>query len=253
MGPQIVSKAVMLVWTNLGAAIRATAVPFALLAAVPGLLLQAGLGEPPNPRTLEVPEISFAPILLALVIAPLLFAWAAAAWHRYILLQEEPFILPAPGLAPLLGYVWAFARVGLIAAVVGLAVAIPAGALMAGLGAALGPGTAWLVGLIGFGVWVVLSYGVLRFSLVLPAAAVGRGMSLGGSWAATGRARDAVLVTALLSGLLQFVLQSVGGALALAGLPGLALSLVLTWASAMIGLSILTALYGVLVEGRSVD
>ena len=244
MGPQIVSKAVMLVWTNLGAAIRATAVPFALMAAVPYATL-SGIDE--------TGRLPVGALLLTAILVGVLFAWGAAAWHRYVLLQEEPFIVPVPGFPALIGYIWAGIRVGLIAVAVGLAIGIPAGVLMAGLGAALGPGAVWLFALIGFGVSVLVSYAVLRFSLVLPAAALGRPISLSESWTATSRARDAVLVTALLGGLLQFVLQSVGGALSLAGVAGLVLSLLLTWASAMIGLSILTALYGVLVEGRPVD
>ena len=243
MGPQIVSKAVLLVWTNLGAAVRATALPFALIAALPFLLLTGsgdGVGR------------SFASMGMILVLSAILFAWAATSWHRYVLLHEEPSIVPMPGAPAIIGYLWAGIRVGMVAVVLMLVVALVFSIIGSTLVAVFGEGL-WLLALAGFGISVLVSYVLLRLSLILPAAALGRAMSLGESWSATSRARDAVLVTALLVSLLQFLLQMVGTALPRAGVPGLLLSLTVTWASAMIGLSVLTALYGVLVEGRSVD
>ena len=247
MGPQIVSKAVMLIWTNLGDAARATALPLLLLVLLP----MFGVAIDENGESLRLPSPPLLLLLLAIGVA--LFAWGAVAWHRFVLLEERPGLVPRPDGRAVRGYVWAMLRVGLIGVVIALSVG---GALLL-LGtvvqSAVGGSGSWVIGLAGFGLGILLSYAVLRFSLVLPAAALGRPMSLGESWRATQEARDTVLVTALLLALLQFVLSLVGQALPLAGLPGVLLSLIAGWASLMVGLSVLTALYGVLVEGRPVD
>ena len=255
MGPQFVSKAVTLVWNNLGAAIRATVLPFGLMVLIPGMLLTAALPEPPSldAPSAVAPSASLPLLLLAAVIALLLFAWAAVAWHRYVLIEETPRPLALPEAGAVTAYAWAMIRVGLIAVAVLLAVGLAGLLVGAGLAGALGDGALLPVVALGFGASVLFSYALLRFSMVLPSAAVGRPMSLRESWRATHPARNAVLVAALLLGVLQYMLQLVGAALLLAGLPGFLLSLLVTWASAMIGLSILTALYGVLVEGRPVD
>ena len=244
MGPQIVSKAVMLVWTNLGAAIRATAVPFGLMAALPyafALMLGRDAG---NAGALG---------LLGAILTGLLFAWGAVAWHRYVLLEEGPRPVAAPSFGSLVGYLWAGIRVGamMLLLLVPIVLMMLVGAK--GVEGLLQPERLWLLELLAFGVSVLIGYAGLRFSMVLPAAAIGRSMTLRESRIATSGSKDAVLVSALLIGVLQAVLQSTGSTLLEVGATGLVLSIIITWMSAMIGLSILTALYGVLVEGRPVD
>ena len=244
MGPQIVSKAVTLVWTNLGAAIRATAVPFGLMAAMPVLFLQ---GPVPGEAPLQPGHV------LVAVLSFLLFAWGSSAWHRYVLLEELPAPLPRPGGAAFIEYLWASIRTGAftlaIIVLAILAISLLAGAFGSLSGAVGGGGVFPLV----FGGVVLIAYVGLRVSLVLPAAALGRRMSLRQSWQATRPAWNAVLVAGLLVAGLQAVLAFVAEALAGVPLLGLVVVVVLNWVSVMIGLSILTALYGVLVEGRTVD
>ena len=240
MGPQIVSKAVTLVWVNLGAAIRATAVPFGLMAAVPVLFLQ---GPVSGEATLQPEHV------LVAILSFLLFAWGSSAWHRYVLLEELPAPLPRPGGAAFVEYLWASIRTGAFTLAV-IVVAILVISLLAGaFGPLLGAGVYPLT----FGGVVLIAYVGLRVSLVLPAAALGRRMPLRQSWQATRPAWNAVLVAGLLVAGLQAVLAFIAEALAGVPLLGLVVVVVLNWVSVMIGLSILTALYGVLVEGRAVD
>ena len=244
MGPQIVSKAVMLVWTNLGAAIRATAVPFALMAAVPRLFLR---DDSTGQGALQAGLVPVA------VLSILLFAWGAVAWHRHVLLEEAPALLSRPPRDAFFEYLWASMRTFAFAFVLLILSVSTVGLVAGALATAAGNGGEAAFVVFAFGVAILITYALLRVSLVLPAAALDRRMSLRQSWRITRSARNAVLVVALLAALVQAALEFVGAASAGVPLLGFVLSLLLTWASAMIGLSILTALYGVLVEGRPVD
>ncbi len=59
-----------------------------------------------------------------------------------------------------------------------------------------------------------------------------------------------MLVAAALLSVLNALIGLAGGALPLAGGVGVVLSLVLSWFGFMLGLSILTAIYGHVVDGR---
>ena len=275
MGPQLVVKSLALIWRNLGPALRATAVPLGIgLGLALLVVLAVGGGdawdlartgiEPGAPFDLEDPSAPApegpAPqpasplfglaVLVAILPAAFGFLWAAVAWHRFVLLEEVPGIVPALRGDRIGSYLWAWVRligpillVGLVVAFIGSAIAAVAAAL----------GSPALAALLLFGLNVLAVYGTLRFSLVLPAAAVGRSMGVFESWARTKEARDAILVAAALLAVLNGVIGAAGGALGLAGSAGTVLSLALSWFGFVLGLSILTAIYGHVVEGRPLE
>ena len=93
-----------------------------------------------------------------------------------------------------------------------------------------------------------------RIGLILPAAALGERLTLRESWQASGQDDKAILVLALI----------VMGARLLIELPAmidgstgtvvsLIYGIVVNWFVTMIGISVLTTLYGHFVEGRSID
>ena len=111
-----------------------------------------------------------------------------------------------------------------------------------------------LLGMVSFGLVGLISYLFFRVGLVLPAAAVGRPLTMRESWQATGEGDKAVLMLALI----------VIGAQVLISVPAmidgntssvvsLIYSVVVNWFVTMIGVSILTTLYGHFIEGRPID
>ena len=252
MGPQLVAKSVLLIWNNLWAALRATAVPVALSFVVAALLAGAFGGGAEALRSGAADGVAVLGGFLAFVVVVLGYAWAAVAWHRYVLLEEEPGVLPRPPKDRVLAYVGAALRLIGPMILVGVLVAV-AGLGLLGLVAGFGEGGAALAGLVAVGLSFAVFYAVLRFSLHLPAAAVGHYMGAFESWAVTAPAKNAILTAAILLSLLQGVLGVVASALNLAGVAGLLLALIVNWFSTVLGLSILTALYGHIVEKRPLD
>lgn len=179
------------------------------------------------------------------------YALMAILWHRHVLLNgaERPEELrPSTGI--FLGYLWR----AFVVACVQLVAAIPVALVMGVLGAVIlstGPagGLTPVIGLLGSMVFIWIA---LRFSVVLPAAAMGQSMPVGESWAVT-KTISAELwgVAALLTGLntLTYFVTSLilpdTGAIA-----GIAYTLVFV-VEGLVFVSVLTTLYGHLIEGRS--
>lgn len=93
-----------------------------------------------------------------------------------------------------------------------------------------------------------------RLSPLLPAAALGESMGVKQAWEATSELSGSVLAAALL--LIFFSFLAAAAALLImfqvSILIGVILIAVLQWAYTMVGISILTTIYGVAVEGRDI-
>ena len=260
MGPQLVVKSLALIWRNFGPALGATVMPLGLCLLAAGILAYVVAGDAviegmrlaPEERVeaaigSQGPGRELAALGLGAILAAFGFLWAAVAWHRFVLLEESPGLLPALHAGRIGAYLWAWVRLIGPLILVGLAVAT-AGAAIAVVAAAAGvPALAFL---LFFGLNILAIYATLRFSLVLPAAAVGKRMGVVESWELTGGAREAILIAAALLSVLNAVIELAGGALGLAGGAGAVLSLGTWWFGFVLGLSILTAIYGHVVEGR---
>lgn len=237
---RILRQAIGLVLRNFPAALRISVGPLVLLA----ILLQA-VGR------LMTGDLFGGPAVLLLgLMAGFILSWVAVAWHRYVLAEEAPSGLLPPMAGPeILQHLgWSFV--------------LSLGALVLSwvLGPVLEALFAPLDGMPGLlapmaGLLLATSYLGLRFGLVLPAAALGRPMGLQDSWQATRPLAGAILGLALL-GLAAFALTGVLVPLLFLAAPGagvwlhLALTTALNWVSTMLGLSLLTTLYGHLVERR---
>ncbi|SDH34690.1 hypothetical protein [Alloyangia pacifica] len=186
------------------------------------------------------------PALALMVLAVLASLWIAVAWHRFVLTGEEPRgWLPQWHGGEILGY---FGRSILIALVIFLGMmlsAIPV-ALVGAAVPALAP--VLVFGLVGLG-----GYLFFRLGLILPASALGEKLTLKQAWRATSDDDGAVVTLALLV---------IGGSL-LVELPALiddsagsivnlVYGLVINWFATMIGISVLTSLYGHFVEKRPI-
>lgn len=254
MGPEIIAKAIGLIARNFGVAVRASAAPILLYAAI-ALVLAWPVIQ--SVRTLELgqgidPDVAArftGTALLLLALYGIAFCWVAVAWHRYVLLEEDPGLVPTPQIGPMLRYAGTAILIGLILVALMIPVLFLVGLAIAALGPDVG---LFMTSAFGFGIGVLVGYVGLRFAVALPAKAVGAAFGLGAAWRTTARASGAILTVAVLLAALNLVFQLVSGALGTLGWAGLALGLAVTWFSTLLGVSVLTTLYGHLVEGRPV-
>jgi hypothetical protein len=248
MGWKIFVKAIRLVFDNFGAALRISALLY-LIPVVVGfvltyLVVQSVLQSPPEARDFSrVTTVQTVAGLVSLAAA----LWIGVAWHRFILLDEKPgAVIPVFNGRRILSYFGYSLLLVLIALPFGLALLLlaflppPAGPMVASVGALV---TAF--------VYLVVGY---RLGVILPAAAVGRPLRLGEAWRATRGATGTIVVLALVTAISAIVIQL--PALGMTGpyvIAGLLWRLVVGWLEVLVGVSILTTLYGYFVEHRAVD
>lgn len=184
--------------------------------------------------------VSFAlAIFLAIAVVVFTFCWAAIGWHRFVLLEERPgALLPKLGGSSLKSYLSAGVRLIFVS----VSLLIPLSFIVSILLQVMGSLILFVFPIISVAVYAV----ILRLSLVLPGAAIGKPMSLGESAIATSGKFATFIVVAVLLTVLGFL--AVPGLVP--GYVGLAFSIFLSWLSFALGISILTTLYGVYVEER---
>jgi len=266
MGGQIVLHSFRLVFRNLSDALKVSLGPYLIGLAIaallmgmagvsPGTLLTEGMGSVTG-GTDASPAQAFAGLGVALV---LLFvsSWVAVAWHRFVLLEEYPGMLPALSGRPVWRYIGKAILLGLILIVAMIPVMVVVGLVMGPMVGAPGatPGPMFFVtGLIvSILVGTFLTWLSIRLGLVLPATALGREMRFRESWSTSAPLSGAILTAILILVVLNIVVSALLGLLfggtVIFGL----LDLVVNWISVMVGLSILTTVYGHAAEGRSID
>lgn len=177
------------------------------------------------------------------------YALMAILWHRHVLLNGEDGGL-RPGASLVLSYLWRAIVVGCVQ----LLAAIPVTLVVGVLGAAFmqtGAGGA-VTSLLTLGGSVIFIWIALRLSVVLPAAALGYRMAVRESWNVT-QSLSAPLwgLAVLLTGLNMLVSLLALGLVPTQGVIALMLGTVIFIVEGLIFVSVLTTLYGHLVEGRS--
>lgn len=179
--------------------------------------------------------------------------WMAVSWHRYCLLAEYPgAVLPNFHGDRILAYIGKSVLLFIVFFIVGMVGSFVIGGIMAagrgsGVMAALG-GALGLVGVI------FLMIAFYRLSLILPAAAIGQPLGLGEAWNATRNMTMTIVGVVIIAFLFFLIVNLVVMAITMVIPPlGAVSQIVLTWLQTVIGLSILTTIYGVAVEGRDID
>jgi hypothetical protein len=139
----------------------------------------------------------------------------------------------------------------LLMVIVALPISVVAGFIMAPVMS----GSAMAVALIGLlitvGLGAVLSYFWFRVAVILPGTALGKPLTVGRGWAATAGIKGAIFSAALILVLLNVGVTILLGPI-MAGMPivGTLINLAVNWVTLMVGVSILTTLYGHVIEGR---
>jgi hypothetical protein len=172
--------------------------------------------------------------------------WIAVAWHRFVLNGEVTGgWLPEFRGSLILGYLGRSIMIGVLVIFGVIVLSIPISIIAVGL-----PGLAGLMTLVMIGAG---AYFFFRLGIMLPAAALGEKLTLADAWDATSGKSDTILTLALIV---------VGGSV-LIQLPSqfndapdstitLVYTLVVNWFATIIGISVLTTLYGHYVEQRPI-
>lgn len=244
-GWQIFMHSVRLVLNNLGAALKVSALLYLVQVANQAVLWMRPPAIMEDGMPTMDPGQAFQSLILGLL-AIVASLWIAVAWHRYVLEEEYPSgYLPRWHGSNMLSYLGRSILIGLIVALGMVVAAIPVGLISAVL-----PG---LAGLFAFGLIGLAAYLFFRLGVMLPAAAIGRPMKLGEAWGVTKDDDGAVVVLALIVIAASVVIQLpslIGGQ---GTVIDLIYQIVTGWFATIIGISVLTTLYGHYVEGRPID
>jgi hypothetical protein len=249
----IVRHAFVIVFGNLKEALRASLVPFLILIGVLFVLMTT-LGLPVYQDALVTPPIGqeSSIALAGFISIPLymfIFAWVAVTWHRYILLEEYPATVPAVANRPIGAYIGRTLMMTLQLVLVMIPVmllVIPfignAGTLMLNTGSGL---------IFSIVIGSILSFFWLRIGVSLPAVAVGKPMSSREAWTETKPVWQTILGASVIMVALNLAV-TLAFSLLFTGIPLISyvLSVAMQWVTMMVGVSVLTTIYGHVVEGR---
>jgi hypothetical protein len=253
MALQFVRHAFMMVFGNLGQALRVSAGPILLTVAIIFLMAKAFKVDPPSIMMMFMHPETANPMIALLLFGGLFLvifvaSWVAVSWHRFILKEEYAHILPAIANRPIGSYIWMSIKLGLLVALASFVINFVGGVLIAVLGLQ-GSFVAGFV--LGLASGVLTSYLWFRIALTLPASAVAEPMRIADSLAQTDPAKNTIFQVVLIMVGINLLIQLCLAALI--GLPGpvfLVFGGAMYWLNFMVGLSILTTLYGHLIEKR---
>lgn len=183
--------------------------------------------------------------LLGILVALVAYLWIAVAWHRYVLrVQASPGLVPLFDGERMLAYLGTLVLVALIFSLGAAAVLLLSAPILSALPASL-------AGLLPLVALFALSGPALRLSAALAGVAIEPGHGLAEGWAATRGHTGTLYAVGLLWAGVALAIRGV----AILVLPDQMLlqilwSLPLGWIEMMVGISLLTTLYGHYVEGR---
>jgi hypothetical protein len=249
MGLRIFMHSVNLVLNQLQGALRISGVLYlaSLLISFVGsvFFLGAVMSQPGGPTGIPLP------FLVILIVVCALYLWIAVAWHRFVLLDETPQTL----LPPFHGdRIVAYLGRSLVVFLIIFAIAILLSFVNVTIISATNgsPFALILTSLITLFIALVISY---RLAPMFPAAAIGNKLGIRDAWAATTGSTGTIVGLALISALASIIVDL--PILLLQNFPGGSIivflwTAVTAWFKLLIGVSILTTLYGVFVEKREI-
>ncbi|MDR0808832.1 MAG: hypothetical protein LBE86_06875 [Gemmobacter sp.] len=188
------------------------------------------------------------PGLLAVVVIGVIGSfWIAVSWHRFVLGNERgrTFVPPFHG-GLIWGYFWRSLIIGLMMVLIAVVIGMLATLVVVPMAKGSWVGVALLVLIMVVPVLTVF----YRFGTVLPGAALGREVSLSDGWAATTGATGTIALLAMISGAATVLLDAPNFWLPAGSIPALLWGVVAGWMQLMVGVSILTTLYGHYIEKR---
>lgn len=241
----IVRHSILMVLRNLKPAFQICLVPILIgFAVIFGLAVFLDVGFQDVAAEHDITSETWAPILAIVVVIMILFFWVYVAWHRFILLNEQPTSwLPAFHSDRVLSYFGHMLLLVLVSLPIMLVFLLGVFAVSAFVPVKEGD-------LTNIVLTILLSAVLLRFALILPAAALGAGLKLRESWTATKGAFLSFVVVMAIGQAAEFLVFSVFSAAIFDTFIGQLIAAIFSAVYGLIGVSVLTTLYGHYVEGR---
>lgn len=257
LGWKIFSHSMGMVTRNLGTAIRIALIPaligvivliagvmmtgvsmetFANEQAIEQMLLEQGFG------------VNFLPFFLISLVLLVIELWVFVAWHRFILLEEYPEgWIPRFRLDRIFAYFGKFILLALIVVGSGTALMLIVSVVFAVGGRAGGILATAVVIMF----WIAIFVASYRLTPILPAAAIGRPLTISQAWNATRGSGWAIVLVLVLIFIVQFLIQLVASFSMMIFAPlGFVFLLLSMLVMTLLYVSVLTTLYGHYVEGR---
>ncbi|WP_426032460.1 hypothetical protein [Cypionkella sp. TWP1-2-1b2] len=244
-GVQIFSHSLRQVMDNLGPALKISGVLYlvqvGITMALGAAMASSGMGMMGGGMGLGV--------VLVLVVSLITGIWLAVAWHRYVLLGEVPAGYVPPFMGERMGqYFIKSLLIGLVLVVLGMILGMVVGTLF---GRLMMGGIFMSMLLIAVMVQVPMIFLGLRMAAALPGTALGENPVLMAGWQATAGEWRPLLQLAVIMALALWAVNLIswfvfGGVGLLANI----WQLIAGWPVTMVGLSILTTLYGHYIQKR---
>lgn len=249
-GWQLFIHSVRQVFGNMGAALQISA---ALYLAQIAVALIVGFnrfaGQAALQAQIAAGGFPWGAFAVALLFSSITGLWIAVGWHRYVLLVEVPgAVLPEFHGDRMLAYFGRSLLIALILALVGVVIGVCVGLLTA------------IAGLRGTGLSGILYVAaifipalVISFRLCgsLPSAALGARAGISDAWRMTAGQNGALLTLAVIAAVLSIVIDLPATMIFAPASIASGVWLAITgWIKLLVGISILTTLYGHYVEGR---
>ena len=240
------------IFANMGAAIRISAVLF-LASVVGSQFWTNSVGDSLYDGTWVTDAGIWEAYSLVMIVSTIVALWIAVAWHRYILTGEI-----ADGWIPALhiARMWSYLLRGILIFIVCVfPVGIVLGIVLAFLGALFANSSAilGLVFLVPFLAIIPILIIGIRISTILPAAALGKELSLKEAWSSTKGSTGAILVILLIFVLLYIPAILLQPLIISSSVFSFIWSSTFGWVMTMLGISLLTTIYGHYVEGRTLN
>lgn len=261
-GTRIFIHAVRMVFGNIGVALRIVgvlvAIQLVLLFMAGRAYFASGMGNFAEMGSTEMmTSMQGAGYVFLLSVLQLIFSlWIAVAWHRYILLEEQPgaFMPRWNGAA-----IWEYFKAGFVLAIIVIIAVIPmmliGGILLFPMIMANPDDPSMLAGLLAMLIiYLPAAYIAYRISPILPSASVGTRMTVKDAWSATSSSGASFVILAVVSVIAGWLLNMPASILARGALPlGLIWVAVAQTVSVLVGISILTTIYGHYVQKRDLN
>jgi hypothetical protein len=251
MGWLIIKHSFGLVFRNFGNALKVSVGPIIIASAILyGTVLLTGFTPAWAATSImlgRLPGTLIAVAAVGVIVYLFVATWIAVAWHKFILIEEYPGFLPPLSVSTVTAYIGKSFVIGLLLLLALVPMLFVAGLALGLLGLTQNA-MASLV--IGFVLGLLLTYLWLRLAMVLPGVAIGNSMTNREAWTATAPMSDdifgasaiLVAVNSAISFAADFVLPT--------GIVYYLVILAINWFTMMVGISLLTTLYGHLIEKR---
>lgn len=251
MGWLIITHSFGLVFRNFGNALKVSVGPIIIASVLLYLTILLTGFTPAWAATSimlgRLPGSLVAIVAVAAAVYLFVATWIAVAWHKFILVEDYPGLLPALSVPTVMAYIGKSFVIGMLLLLALVPMLFVAGLVLGLLGLTQ---NAMATVVIGFVLGLLLTYLWLRIAMVLPGVAISKSMTNREAWAVTAPMSDDIFGASAILVAVNTVISFAADYLLPTGLVYYAVIVVINWFTMMVGISLLTTLYGHLVEKR---